>query len=102
MVVMKKNYFVYIVTNYTNSVLYIGVTNNLIRRIEEHKLGLVKNSFVKRYRLYKLVWYREFDNSIGAIEVEKKIKKWRREKKMKLIKQMNSGLKIYLLDCTHS
>lgn len=53
---MNKNYFVYIVTNYKNSVLYTGTTNNLLKRIEEHKIeehknGVVNNSFTKKYRL---------------------------------------------------
>lgn len=93
LLLMKKKYFVYIVTNYSNLVLYIGVTNNLRRRIEEHKLGLIKSSFAKKYRLYKLVWFEEFGNSIEAIEAEKKIKKWRRGKKENLIRQMNPNLK---------
>jgi len=81
--------FVYIITNHINSVLYIGVTNNLERRIFEHKNGLFSGSFSKKYRLYKLIWCQEFNSPIEAIEAEKKIKGWKRDKKVALIKEMN-------------
>jgi len=88
---MNKDWFVYIITNYRNTVLYIGITNNLKRRIWEHKSGLIKSSFSKKYKLYKLVWFKTFNNPSQAIEFEKKIKKWRREKKINLIKEKNSN-----------
>ncbi|MFH1561637.1 MAG: GIY-YIG nuclease family protein [Patescibacteria group bacterium] len=90
---MNKVWFVYIVTNYQNSVLYTGISNNIKRRIWEHKTGLVKNSFTKKYRLYKLVWFEEFNNPEEAIRIEKKIKGWKREKKVKLIKLNNPNFK---------
>lgn len=86
---MLKNWFVYIVTNYTNTVLYTGITNNLERRIGEHKTGFVENSFSKKYRLYKLIWFEEFGDPAEAIAAEKKIKSWRRCKKITMIKEKN-------------
>lgn len=86
---MNKRWYVYILTNYTNSVLYTGITNDLGRRVEEHRTGIVVSSFSKRYRLYKLIWYQEFDHPDEAIRLEKTIKGWRREKKIALIKELN-------------
>lgn len=86
---MNKSWFVYIITNYKNTVFYTGITNNLQRRIYEHKKGIVDNSFSKKYRLYKLVWFEEFNSPDQAIIFEKKIKDMRREKKLKLIKSKN-------------
>jgi len=67
---------VYIITNYTNTVLYTGVRNNLERRIYEHKNGEIKSSFSHRYRLYKVIWFQEFDSPNAAITMEKRIKGW--------------------------
>lgn len=86
---MNKNYFVYIITNYTNTVLYTGITNNLQKRVEAHKSGLVDFSFTKKYHIYKLVWFDEFNTPEEAILIEKRIKGWKREKKINLIKQKN-------------
>ena len=69
-------------------VLYIGVTNNLIRRVEEHKIELVEG-FSKRYKTKKLVHYEYFNQINDAIRREKEIKAWRREKKIKLIENSN-------------
>lgn len=90
---MTKRWFIYIITNFTNSVFYTGVTNNLEKRIYEHKKGFVKNSFSSRYRLYKLLWFEEFATPTEAIEAEKKVKDYRREKKLNLIKTINPDLK---------
>lgn len=90
---MGKKYFVYIITNYTNNVLYIRLTNNLQRRIYEHKNSLINNSFTKKYRIYKLVWFEEFNSPKEAIVIEKKIKGWKREKKLSLIKEENPNFK---------
>lgn len=81
---------VYIATNYQNTVLYTGVTNNILRRAYEHKRGLFPSSFTKRYKLYKIIWYQEFPSPREAIAAEKKIKGWTREKKVALIKSINS------------
>lgn len=84
--------FVYIITNHIDSVLYIGVTNNLERRIWEHKNDLFKNSFSKKYRLYKLIWFQELNNPTEAITAEKKLKGWKRIKKIEMIKEINPNL----------
>lgn len=85
--------FVYIISNFTNIVLYIGVTNNLERRIWEHKNHTIKNSFTDKYQVYKLLWYQEFLNPEEAITAEKKIKGWTRIKKINLIKNLNPEFK---------
>lgn len=90
---MNKNYFVYIITNYENSVLYTGITNNIQKRVQEHKQGIIKNSFSSKYRLYKLVWFEEFSTPEEAIIIEKKIKGWVRRKKINLIKNKNPNFK---------
>ncbi len=80
LLVKQNNYYLYIISNWNNKVIYIGVTNNLERRIHEHKNKLV-DGFSKKYNLSKLVYY-EITNEINfAIRREKEIKKWRREKK---------------------
>ncbi|RJQ38047.1 GIY-YIG nuclease family protein [Candidatus Microgenomates bacterium] len=89
---MEKVWYVYIITNYSNSVFYTGVTNNLLRRIWEHKQGFIKNSFSSKYRLYKLIWFEEFPTPYEAIQAEKKVKDYRREKKLNLIKSKNPNL----------
>lgn len=70
-------------------VLYIGVTNHLAGRVEQHKLG-IKEGFTKRYRCQKLVYYEEYQYIDEAIAREKQLKKWRREKKEALIHTMNA------------
>jgi putative endonuclease len=82
------NYYVYILTNWNNKVMYIGMTNDLERRLYEHKNKLV-NGFTKRYNIYKLVYYEHTTDVYEAIAREKEIKKWRREKKNNLVKTMN-------------
>jgi len=85
---MNKQYYVYIMTNRTNTVLYTGITNNLKRRIYEHKNKLL-SGFTKKYNINKLVYYEIFDNSYYAIQREKQIKGGSREKKIELIKKFN-------------
>jgi len=86
---MKKNsYFVYIVTNINKNVIYIGVTNNLSRRINEHFLGSVEG-FTKKYNCKYLVYYQCYDDVRMAISREKQIKRWNRNKKNKLIAGFN-------------
>lgn len=84
-----KQWSVYIITNHKNIVLYTGITNNLKRRIWEHKEKIIGNSFSKKYRLYKLIWFEMFNNPQQAIEIEKKIKGWTRVKKINMIKAKN-------------
>ena len=87
---MDKNYYVYILTNKRNTVLYTGVTNDLKRRVYEHREKLV-SGFTKKYNVYKLVFY-EITNSIEvAIQREKQIKGGSRQKKIDLINGMNPG-----------
>ena len=81
-------YYVYILTNKTNKVLYIGVTNNLERRICEHKAGIVEG-FTQKYNVKKLVYYETTTDVNVAIEREKSLKKWARVKKEFLIRQQN-------------
>lgn len=82
------NYYVYILAKGRNSTFYTGVTNDLIRRVWEHKEGIAE-SFTKKYRVNKLVYY-ECHNSVeAAISREKLIKKWRRSIKMEAIERMN-------------
>jgi len=85
---ISKQYFVYIMTNAHNTVLYTGVTNNLARRVYEHKNGL-GSKFVKKYNVHKLVYY-EIGNDINAATArEKQIKGDSRKKKIDLINNMN-------------
>lgn len=85
-----KSYYVYITTNITDAVLYIGVANNLPRRIYEHKDGLVKG-FSKKYKANKLVYYEVTNDINSAIAREKQLKNWHREWKMNLIRSKNPG-----------
>jgi len=82
------SYTTYILTNKSNSVLYTGVTNNLDRRIYEHKNKLIPG-FTQKYNLNKLVWLESFRNITDAISAEKKIKGWVRKKKIELIETTN-------------
>ena len=81
-------YYVYILTNKWNSVLYIGVTNNLAQRIWSHKEKFVEG-FTNKYNVTKLVYVEEYSLIKDAIAREKQLKKYRREKKIKLIESMN-------------
>ncbi len=87
-----NNYYVYIITNKTNNVLYTGVTNNLERRIYEHKNKLIKG-FSSKYNLNKLVYYEITNDINSAIVREKKIKGGSRKKKIELINLMNPDWK---------
>ena len=83
-----KQYYVYIATNPQHNVLYTGVTNNLVRRIWEHKQKLVVG-FSSKYNINKLVYYEIFEDINEAIKREKQIKGGSREKKLKLIESTN-------------
>lgn len=84
------NFYVYMLTNITNKVLYIGVTNNLARRLYEHKTGLFEG-FTKRYHVDKLVYYEHFFNINDAIAREKQLKGWTRARKNALVEKENPG-----------
>ena len=81
-------YWVYILSNKTHSVLYIGITNDLYRRYMEHKNGIVEG-FTKKYRCHTLLYYECFTDVEEAIAREKELKGWSREKKDTLIKSTN-------------
>ncbi len=81
-------YYVYMLTNKANNVLYTGVTNNLPRRVYEHKNGLA-DGFTKKYNVHKLVYYDCTTDVKAAIAREKQIKGWTRAKKNKLIDEFN-------------
>jgi putative endonuclease len=85
---MERNYFVYIMTNENNYVLYTGITNDLKRRVFEHRNG-VNDGFTKKYRVHKLVYYEMFLSNAMAIAREKQIKAGSRKKKQDLIKAFN-------------
>lgn len=89
-------YYVYIITNKLNTTLYIGVTNNLQRRVYEHKNELV-GGFSKKYKLFKLIYYEEFKNSNEAITREKQLKNWHRKWKLNLVRSKNPLLKDLML-----
>ena len=84
---MWRTYHVYILTNHSGT-LYVGVTSNLERRVGEHRLGLV-DRFTKKYRLKRLVYYEETNDVREALDRERQIKKWRRQKKIALVNTMN-------------
>ena len=85
-------YYVYILTNKYNKVLYVGITNDLIRRTYEHKSNLVEG-FTSKYNVHKLVYYDLTSDVMSAITREKQVKGWTRNKKIKLIESMNPGWK---------
>lgn len=88
----KHSYFVYILTNYEETTFYIGVTNSLVRRTNEHQLH-VNKGFSDKYNLKKLVYYEYYDSSTQAINREKQLKNWHREWKLNLIKSLNPTLR---------
>ena len=84
-------YYVYMLASLSRR-LYVGVTNNLDRRMFEHRQG-IGSSFTKKYNVKQLVWYEETNDILAAIEYEKKIKSWRRERKLLLLRnRMLAGL----------
>ena len=85
---MERQYYVYILANRHNTVLYTGVTSDLARRIDEHRTKPV-NGFTKRYNVEKLVYYEVADDPTGAITREKQIKAGSRQKKIALVEAMN-------------
>ena len=82
-------YYVYILTNTNRNVLYTGITNDLVRRVYEHKNHLDKGSFTDRYNIENLVYYECSSDVTAAIEREKQIKGWNRKRKDKLISGKN-------------
>ena len=83
-----RSYYVYILASHIGGPLYIGVTNDLIRRVGEHKLKIVEG-FTERYDVVKLVYFEQFDDPENAIKREKRLKKWNRAWKVRLIEEHN-------------
>jgi len=82
------SYYVYILASKIGGTLYIGVTNDLIRRVFEHKSKFVRG-FTKKYDVVKLVYYEQYDDIENAIQREKRLKKWNRQWKIRLIEEKN-------------
>ena len=87
-----KTYYVYILASKRNGTLYIGVTNDLIKRVYEHKNDLVEG-FTERYSVHKLVYYEETNDINSALKREKQLKKWNRKWKLELIEKKNPDWK---------
>jgi len=86
----QYNFYTYILTNFKQNVLYVGVTNDLERRLYEHYFGIdQKESFTKKYKCFYLIWYERHQYVNHAIEREKEIKGWKRDKKNKLVEEEN-------------
>lgn len=81
-------YYVYLLTNWNDRVMYVGVTNDLRRRLYEHRNKLVPG-FTEKYKVHKLVYFEQTEDVRVALEREKEIKKWRREKKNQLVNRVN-------------
>ena len=90
---MKRDGFTYIITNKNNTVLYTGVTSDLVNRIDEHETGRYPNSFTKKYNVTKLVYFEVFPRIKDAIKREKQIKAGSRKKKIQLIDKLNPDWK---------
>ena len=86
-----KRYYVYIMTNHSKT-LYIGMTNDLRRRVSEHKEKMIEG-FTKRYKINQLVYFEEYDDVRYAIERETRLKTWSRQRKIDLIATMNPDWK---------
>jgi putative endonuclease len=83
-------YYVYLLASKKHGTLYLGVTNDIVRRGYEHRTKAVQG-FTKRYSVDKLVWFEIYDDPISAIAREKELKKWRRDCKIRLIEEQNPG-----------
>ena len=83
-----KQYYVYMLASKRNGTLYIGVTNNLLKRVDQHKSNIVEG-FAKKYNVHNLVYYEVHDDIYSAITREKQMKKWKREYKINLIEKSN-------------
>ena len=88
-----RQYFIYILASKKNGTLYIGVTNSIERRIEEHKIKLNPDCFTAKYNVTSLVYYETFQYIEDAIQREKQLKKWNRQWKINLIEEENKDWK---------
>ena len=82
-------YYVYILANATNVTIYTGVTNDLVRRVYDHRHEADPRSFTARYKVHKLVYFEQTTDVRAALEREKQIKSWKRAKKNQLVESMN-------------
>ena len=85
---MKQYFYIYILASRKHGTLYIGITNDLVRRIYEHKNNILPG-FTKRYKVHMLVYYETFEDSYNAIVREKRLNKWNRAWKIRLIEENN-------------
>ena len=83
------NYYVYILSNDTATTIYVGVTNNLVRRVYEHRNHLIPDSFTAKYCIHRLVYFEHTGDVRAALEREKQIKSWNRKRKNALVESMN-------------
>jgi putative endonuclease len=85
---IERSYWVYILASRISGTLYVGVTNNLVRRIYEHRNGLV-DGFTKKYHVHRLVYFEQYSDIETAITREKRLKRWNRAWKIQLIEELN-------------
>lgn len=89
---IEKPHYVYIMASKKNGTLYIGATNDLIKRVYEHKNDFTEG-FTKKYKVHKLVYYEKLEDNLNALTREKRLKKWNRKWKIRLIEKMNCAWK---------
>src|SRR6476659_1843800 len=110
---MERCYWIYILASAIGGTLYIGVTNNLVRRVYEHKMGLADHKmgfadgFTKKYHVHRLVYFEQYNDIEAAIVREKRLKKWNRAWKVRLIEELNpigmtSIRRLLSRSCCHS
>ena len=97
----QKQYYIYIATNKRHTVIYVGVTNNLFKREDQHKNKINKNSFTAKYNIDTVVYYEAYDDIKIAIAREKQIKAGSRKKKIELIEKMNPEWKDLIKEIEH-
>jgi putative endonuclease len=85
-----RSFYVYILTNRRHGTLYVGITNDLVRRVYEHRIKAVPG-FTRKYGLTRLVYFEIFEDPLAAIAREKQLKRWRRDWKITLIEEKNPG-----------
>jgi putative endonuclease len=94
---VERIFYVYILTSRRNGTLYVGVTNDIARRVYEHREGIIRG-FTDRYGVKTLVWYEAYPRALEAVDAEKRIKRWRRMWKLELIERNNPQWRDLYLD----
>ena len=84
-----KLWYIYIMSNKHQGVIYVGITDDLMERVKEHKLKIYPNSFTVKYNCHKLIYFEEWEDGFEATVREKQLKKWKRDWKVNLIEDMN-------------